>query len=493
MDGVRAYRLVVGKWFVVFLWANFLALAGLVLATKPMFGTPIVMIGFGLCVLSTFAWQWNHIAFPTRLITSLSAVAFAALFVACASPRLVLDAHLYFLAMLAICATWCCWRCLIACAAFIILHHLILNTVYPGLVFPDAGSSLDRVLLHGLIVSTEVAALSLIAYYIIRALKTVEMALAETSNARAVALQLAEEQQTIAVRESDAREAIMANVTDFHDAVGTLFVSIRSAASNLKHTSQTLLATANQSESDASHAESASSQSATDIDFVSASTRELAVSIGEIGRRMAATAGMVQQGTTKTLETTELTSALVDTMSRVEQFVSMIQQIAAQTNLLALNATIEAARAGEAGRGFGVVANEVKDLASATARATTEIEKNVMEIRSVSRSAIEAISEIATIMKGIQDHALEIVTAVREQHSVTDEIVDVIGRFTERLHTLMRHIGMASRSAGQTSSSAMVVDRSAEEVLNAGDQLYSEIAEFLQKMMVHEGKQKTAA
>jgi methyl-accepting chemotaxis protein len=492
MNGVQAYRLVVGKSLVVFLWANFLALAALVLSTKPPFEASILTLGLVLCLVSTVAWQWNHIAFSTRMITSLSGVAFAGLFVASAGPKLILDAHLYFFAMLAICATWCCWRCLIACAAFIILHHLILNAVYPSLVFPEA-SNLNRVLLHGVIVTVEVAALSLIAYYIIRALRAVETALTETSEARAVALKLAEEQQSIAVRESDAREAIMANVTDFHDAVGTLFVSIRSAASNLKHTSQTLLATANQSENDATHAESASSQSATDIDFVSASTRELAVSIGEIGRRMAATASMVQQGTAKTMETTELTSALVDTMSRVEQFVSMIQQIAAQTNLLALNATIEAARAGEAGRGFGVVANEVKDLASATARATTEIEKNVMEIRSVSRSAIEAISEISTIMKGIQDHAFEIVTAVREQHSVTDEIVDVIGRFTERLHTLMRHIGMASRSAGQTSSSAIVVDRSAEEVLNAGDQLYSEIAEFLQKMMAVEDEQKAAA
>jgi methyl-accepting chemotaxis protein len=467
---------------------NFLALTGLVLTVKPMFGSPILAFGFLLCAISTLAWHRKNTAYSTRLITSLSACAFAALFVASIGPRLMIDAHMYFFEMLAICATWCCWRSLTACAIFIILHHLILNYFYPSLVFSD-GSSLDRLVMHAVVVIIEVASLSLIAHYVIRVLKTIETALAETSDARAVALQLAEEQQSIAIQESDAREAIMANVTDFHHAIGALFTSIRSAAANLKHTSQTLLATANQSESDASHAESASSQSATDIDFVSASTRELAVSIGEIGRRMAATASMVQQGTAKTMETTELTSALVDTMSRVEQFVSMIQQIAAQTNLLALNATIEAARAGEAGRGFGVVANEVKDLASATARATAEIEKNVMEIRGVSQAAIAAISEISTIMAGVQDHALEIVTAVREQHSVTDEIVDVIGRFTERLHTLMRHIGMASRSAGQTSSSAVVVDRSAEEVLNAGDELYSQIAEFLQKMMVSEDKQ----
>jgi methyl-accepting chemotaxis protein len=381
---------------------------------------------------------------------------------------------------------------LVAGAGFVVIHHLVLNYVNPTLVFPKA-STIDRVLLHGVIVLVEVAALWLITFYILRLLEKLEKALSEASEARAIAVRLAEDQQSIAARESDTREAIMANVTEFHGTVANLFVSIRSAASNLKETSQSLLNTAGQSENDASDAENASSQSAADIDFVSASTRELAVSIGEIGRRMAATANMVQHGTMKTIETTELTSALVDTMSRVEQFVSMIQQIAAQTNLLALNATIEAARAGDAGRGFGVVANEVKDLAAATARATAEIEKNVLEIRGVSHSAIEAIGEVTTIMKGIEDHAFEIVTAVHQQHCVTDEIVSVIGRFTERLHALMNHIGMASRSAGQTSSSAMVVDRSAEEVLHAGDQLHSEIAEFLQKMMVAEFDRKTAA
>jgi methyl-accepting chemotaxis protein len=180
-------------------------------------------------------------------------------------------------------------------------------------------------------------------------------------------------------------------------------------------------------------------------------------------------------------------------MNRVEQFVSMIQQIAAQTNLLALNATIEAARAGEAGRGFGVVANEVKELASAAARATSEIERNVIEIQSVGGLAISAIAEITTIMKGVQDHAFEIVTAVHQQHAVTDEIVDVICRFTERLHALMSYIGTASRSAGETSSSAIIVDRSAEDVLSAGDQLHGEIVDFLQNMMIAKETEQEAA
>jgi methyl-accepting chemotaxis protein len=492
MNGAKDYRLTVSKWIFFFLWANWLALAALIFFTSPPFGSSMIILGIILCLISTAVRRWEPTHYATRLITSLSGVAFAALFVAASQPQYMIDRHMYFFVMLGICAAWCCWRSLSACAVLIILHHLILNYVYPVLVFPE-GSDLHRVLLHALIVATEVVGLSLFGTYIIRAFEKLEIALANVSEAEATALQLAKDQQLIALRESDAREAVIADISEFRDSVSSLFISIRSAADNLKDTSQTLLATAGQSETDATHAVTASSESAADIDLVSASTRELSISIGEIGRRMAETASMVQQGTTKTMETTELTSALVSTMNRVEQFVSMIQQIAAQTNLLALNATIEAARAGEAGRGFGVVANEVKELASAAARATAEIERNVVEIRSVGGAAISAIAEISAIMKGVQDHAFEIANAVEEQHAVTDEIVDVICRFTERLRSLMSYIDTASRSAGQTSSSAVMVDHSAEDVMSAGDQLYSAIIDFLHRMIVAKEKQRKAA
>jgi len=492
MNGVKDYRLLVGKLILSFLWTNLIGLAVLVSIAPARFGGPVLILGFGLCLVSTAIYRWKPTAYLTRLITSLTGVTFSALFVASSEPQYVIDWHMYFFVMLGVCAAWCCWQSLIACAVFIVLHHLILNYVYPTLVF-SGGYDLSRVFLHGFFVTIEVIMLSLFGAYIVATLQKLETALAEVSEARGAALKMAGEQQLIAMRESDAHEAVVMEVSEFRDAVGSLFTSIRSAAANLKDTSQTLLATAGQSETDAAQAETASSESASDIDFVSASTRELSVSIGEIGRRMAETANMVQQGTTKSIETTELTSALVSTMNRVEQFVSMIHQIAAQTNLLALNATIEAARAGEAGRGFGVVASEVKELASAAARATAEIERNVVEIRSVGGAAISAIAEITAIMKGIQDHAFEIASAVHEQHAVTDEIVDVICRFTGRLHILMSYIGTASRSAGETSGSAIVVDQSAEDVLSAGDRLHSEIVSFLQLMVAKEKEYKAAA
>ena len=81
-------------------------------------------------------------------------------------------------------------------------------------------------------------------------------------------------------------------------------------------------------------------------------------------------------------------------MEAIESILSLIRDIAGQTNLLALNATIEAARAGDAGRGFAVVAQEVKSLASQTARATDDITTKITAIQQATRQTVEANGSI---------------------------------------------------------------------------------------------------
>ena len=82
---------------------------------------------------------------------------------------------------------------------------------------------------------------------------------------------------------------------------------------------------------------------------------------------------------------------LAESSGRIGEVVGLISDIAEQTNLLALNATIEAARAGEAGKGFAVVASEVKSLANQTGKATEEISAQVCEIQSVTQGVVSAI------------------------------------------------------------------------------------------------------
>jgi methyl-accepting chemotaxis protein len=107
--------------------------------------------------------------------------------------------------------------------------------------------------------------------------------------------------------------------------------------------------------------------------------------------------------------------ALADHAKAIESILSLIHDIAGQTNLLALNATIEAARAGDAGRGFAVVAQEVKSLASQTARATEDIRVKITAIQAATQQTVDANGSIRVTVSEVQSSALRIRQTMENQ------------------------------------------------------------------------------
>jgi methyl-accepting chemotaxis protein len=126
-------------------------------------------------------------------------------------------------------------------------------------------------------------------------------------------------------------------------------------------------------------------------------------------------AGVATRAGNESVRALATSEALSEHAQAIESILGLIRDIAGQTNLLALNATIEAARAGDAGRGFAVVAQEVKSLASQTARATDDIASKIAAIQSATRQTVDANGSIRDTVGEVQTSAQRIREAMEAQ------------------------------------------------------------------------------
>jgi methyl-accepting chemotaxis protein len=179
------------------------------------------------------------------------------------------------------------------------------------------------------------------------------------------------------------------------------------------------------------------------LDFMRATTNSAAEA-----SRVAKNAVDAAQGASQTV------GKLGDSSSAIGKFVKVIASIAEQTNLLALNATIEAARAGEAGEGFAVVANEVKELAKATAKATAEIGKNIEIIQGDTKAVASAIAEIRDVISQVNEISTTIASAVEEQTSSTSAISRNVVEAAQGASEIVRNIANVSKAAQSTTARA---------------------------------------
>ncbi len=186
---------------------------------------------------------------------------------------------------------------------------------------------------------------------------------------------------------------------------------------------------------------------AASVSTVAAACEELTATSAEISRRTADSARLTEQTVRESGRAVETVELLNEAAERIGGIVALIDKVAAQTNLLALNATIEAARAGDQGKGFLVVANEVKHLSRDTASATSDIRTQVDAMRVTAREVAEVIDGIGRAIRTIDDGAGAVAESVDEQRKATAEIGRSISEVSDNTRLVSERLGTSRNAA----------------------------------------------
>jgi len=297
---------------------------------------------------------------------------------------------------------------------------------------------------------------------------------AEEMNAQAMTVASASEQVAVGVR------TVASAAEQSGKSLSTIAAMTEEMSSTFVHVADSGRKTSENVKEMAKSGEDISLQ----INAIASSAEEMTVSLNEVAKNTVKANQISQNANQRAQDVNARMIALAESSKKIGKIINIIRDIADQTNMLALNATIEAAGAGDAGRGFSVVAGEIKELAKQSAGATDEIAGQIEEIQKATSEAVGAIEDVSQVINQIAAINEMIASASEQQNSTAAEIsksvattalsAKAVAEKSAESSDLVGEIARAMRESSKTASEVAVnieeLLKSVEDVARSADE-----------------------